>query len=173
LREDMHDMIGSRLVRIASLARQASPENNEEVLARIHDMTIVTVRSLRNLLTLMSESTMTDQDFFGSMREYVAESCKDARIDCSIDVNVDDTTSLDNAGRHELLMIISEMLTNTIRHSSATRVEFAIHSDNQLTIITWADNGLGIDPDAKRGNGLHNIERRAKRIHALVAIDTA
>lgn len=173
LREDMHDMIGSRLVRIASLARQASPENNEEVLARIHDMTIVTVRSLRNLLTLMSESTMTDQDFYGSMREYVMESCKDARIECSIDVSVDDTTSLDNAGRHELLMIISEMLTNTIRHASATHVYFSINADALVTTITWSDNGTGIDPSAKRGNGLHNIERRAKRIKALVAVDTS
>ncbi|MFN5377992.1 MAG: ATP-binding protein [Ignavibacteria bacterium] len=173
LREDMHDMIGSRLVRIASLARQASPENNEEVLARIHDMTIVTVRSLRNLLTLMSESTMTDQDFYGSMREYVMESCKDARIECSIDINVDDSTSLDNAGRHELLMIISELLTNTIRHASATHVNFSINTDALITTITWSDNGTGIDPLAKRGNGLHNIERRAKRIKALVAVDTA
>lgn len=173
LREDMHDMIGSRLVRIASLARQASPENNEEVLARIHDMTIVTVRSLRNLLTLMAESSMTDQDFYGSMREYVVESCKDARIDCSIDIDVYDSTTLDNAGRHELLMIISEMLTNTIRHASATRVEFSIHTDQKLTTITWADNGSGINPEARRGNGLHNIERRAKRLAANVTVDTA
>lgn len=173
LREDMHDMIGSRLVRIASLARQASPENNEEVLARIHDMTIVTVRSLRNLLTLMAESSMTDQDFYGSMREYVTESCKDARIDCSVGINVDDSTSLDNAGRHELLMIISEMLTNTIRHASATHVCFSISADALVTTITWSDNGTGIDPSAKRGNGLHNIERRAKRIKALVAVDTS
>jgi signal transduction histidine kinase len=173
LREDMHDMIGSRLVRIASLARQASPENHDEVLARIHDMTIVTVRSLRNLLTLMSESTMTDQDFYGSMREYVAESCKDARIEYSIDVNVNETSSHDNASRHELLMIISEMLTNTIRHASATHVYFSINADALVTTITWSDNGNGIDPSAKRGNGLHNIERRAKRIKALVAVDTS
>lgn len=168
LREDMHDMIGSRLVRIASLARQASPENHDEVLARIHDMTIVTVRSLRNLLTLMSDSTMTDLDFYSSMREYVSESCKDARIECSIEINVNESLNHDNAGRHELLMIISEMLTNTIRHASATHVTFSIRSNGSHTIITWSDNGTGFDSTAKRGNGLHNIERRAKRIKADV-----
>jgi signal transduction histidine kinase len=173
LREDMHDMIGSRLVRIASLARQASPENHDEVLARIHDMTIVTVRSLRNLLTLMSDSSMTDLDFYSSMREYVSESCKDARIECSIDVNVNETSSHDNASRHELLMIISEMLTNTIRHASASHVAFSIRSDDAQTIITWSDNGTGFDSSAKRGNGLHNIERRAKRIKAVVVSESA
>jgi signal transduction histidine kinase len=102
------------------------------------------------------------------MREYVSESCKDARIECSIDVNVNETSSHDNASRHELLMIISEMLTNTIRHASASHVAFSIRSDDAQTIITWSDNGTGFDSSAKRGNGLHNIERRAKRIKADV-----
>lgn len=172
IREDMHDMIGSRLVRIASLARQASPENNEEVLARIHDMTIVTVRSLRNLLTLMSESTMSDAEFYGSMREYVMESCKDARIECTINVNVHHGTTLDNAGRHELLMIISEMLTNTIRHASATQATFSVIVRDGNTVITWSDNGTGIDPASKLGNGVNNIRRRAARINASVSCDT-
>lgn len=173
LREDMHDMIGSRLVRIASLARQASPENNEDVLARIHDMTIVTVRSLRNLLTLMSESTMSDAEFYGSMREYVMEACKDARIECAIEVDVVDGTTLDNTGRHELLMIISEMLTNTIRHASATQAAFTVSSLEGLTTITWSDNGAGIGPASKLGNGLNNIRRRSARIHATIVCDTS
>ncbi|MFN5876571.1 MAG: hypothetical protein ACK45E_09860, partial [Ignavibacteria bacterium] len=52
-------------------------------------------------------------------------------------------------------------------------VYFSINADALVTTITWSDNGNGIDPSAKRGNGLHNIERRAKRIKALVAVDTA
>lgn len=168
LREDMHDMIGSRLVRIASLARHATHDNNDEVLARIHDMTLVTARSLRNLLSLMAESTMSNAEFYGSIREYVAESCADARLDCTIQVSVDDSIVLDNTERHELLMIISEMLTNTIRHARATHTEFAVHVSKGQALITWSDNGTGIAPSTIRGNGLSNMQRRAARINATV-----
>jgi len=175
LREDMHDMIGSRLVRIASLTRQASPENSEEVLSRIHDMTLVTVRSLRNLLTLMSEGAMTDAEFYGSIREYVMESCRDSGLAAAIEIDIHDfdRTTLDNSGRHELLMIVSEMLTNTVRHAQATNVRFRVVVSDDITLLQWSDNGVGLALDAQRGNGLNNIQRRASRINATVNIESA
>ena len=174
LREDMHDMIGSRLVRIASLARQTPPERHEEALSRIHDMTLVTVRSLRNLLTLMSETSMTDAGFNGSLREYVTESTNDAGLHCMIEIEIDsfDRMSLDSASRHEILMIVSEMLTNTLRHSQAHCVSFTIDARGAQTTITWSDDGVGMAPAAKRGNGLNNIQRRATRIGATVTVNS-
>lgn len=170
IREDMHDMIGSRLVRIASLARQTKPEDADAALARIHDMTLVTVRSLRNLLSLMSETTMTDAEFFGALREYVVESCTDAALTPTVVVNTidDQRTTLDGGNRHELMMIVSEMLANTLRHAQARTVSFTVHSDASGTTLTWNDDGIGIGPSSQRGNGLNNIQRRAARLHASV-----
>lgn len=172
IREDMHDMIGSRLVRIASLARQTKPEDADTALARIHDMTLVTVRSLRNLLSLMSETTMTDAEFFGALREYVVESCTDAALTPTVVVNTidDQRTTLDGGDRHELMMIVSEMLANTLRHAQARSVSFTICSDAQGITLNWQDDGVGIAPSSQRGNGLNNIQRRAARIHASVKL---
>jgi signal transduction histidine kinase len=174
LREDMHDIIGSRLVRIASIARQSSPDRHQEALSRIHDMTLVTVRSLRNLLTLMSETSMTDAGFYGSLREYVSESTNDAGLHCTVEIEIDslERTSMDGTSRHELLMIVSELLTNTLRHSQARCVHFTVDARGSQTTITWSDDGVGLDPAAKRGNGLNNIQRRATRIGATVSVDS-
>lgn len=170
IREDMHDMIGSRLVRIASLARQTKPEDADAALARIHDMTLVTVRSLRNLLSLMSETTMTDAEFFGALREYVVESCTDAALIPTVIVNTidDKRTNLDGGDRHELMMIVSEMLANTLRHAQARTVTFSILSDAFGITLEWQDDGIGIAPSSQRGNGLNNIQRRAARLDATV-----
>ncbi|MBU3678130.1 MAG: hypothetical protein FGM32_00795 [Candidatus Kapabacteria bacterium] len=175
LREDMHDMIGSRLVRIASLARQAPPERHQEALSRIHDMTLVTVRSLRNLLSLMSETSMTDAGFYGSLREYVMESTGDSGLPCNVDIQIDsfDRTTMDGAARHELLMIVSELLTNTLRHSQAQSIIFTVDARGSQTTLTWSDDGIGMDPGARRGNGLNNIQRRASRISATVTIESS
>lgn len=175
LREDMHDMIGSRLVRIASLTRQASPENTEMVLSRIHDMTLVTVRSLRNLLSLMSETSMRDADFYGAVREYVSESCRDAGLTCTIEITLSDehAMSMDGSDRHELMMIVSEMLANTLRHAHARHINFSVNSTDRETTICWKDDGAGIAPESKRGNGLNNIKRRASRLSATVDLDSS
>jgi signal transduction histidine kinase len=172
LREDMHDMIGSRLVRIASLARRASSKNDPTALDRIHDLSVITVRSLRNLLSLMAESTLDDASFFGSLREYVSESCRDADLDCQVSISVGDSTTLTAAQRHELLMIVSEMLSNTIRHAQATEVTMTVVSGARNVVIEWSDNGIGIDESSARGNGRDNIERRTNRIGARIAMSS-
>ena len=171
LREDMHDMIGSRLVRIASLARQGSAKRGEDVLDRIHEMTTTTIRSLRNMLSLMSEEGITDADFFGMMREYVVGACADVNIKCFVTIDVPtDTSRLTNVDRHELLMIITEMVTNSMRHSECTSTRLTVRRHTDHWSIRWSDDGRGIDPRHRRGHGLNNIERRSTRIGASVTI---
>ena len=172
LREDMHDMIGSRLVRIASLARQGGQQGGEEVLGRIHEMTTTTIRSLRNMLSLMSDDGLSDADFFGMMREYVTSACIDASIECTVVVDVsEESRLLSNLARHELLMIITEMVTNSMRHAQCTKTHLGVSITNRRLILRWSDNGRGIDPNHTRGHGLNNIERRSSRMRATVTIE--
>ena len=172
LREDMHDMIGSRLVRIASLARQGGQQGGEEVLGRIHEMTTTTIRSLRNMLSLMSDDGLSDADFFGMMREYVTGACADASIECTVVVDVsEESRLLSNLARHELLMIITEMVTNSMRHAQCSKTHLSVSINNRRLLLRWSDNGRGIDPNHTRGHGLNNIERRSSRMHATVTIE--
>jgi signal transduction histidine kinase len=122
----------------------------------------------------MSETSMTDAGFYGSLREYVSESTNDAGLHCTVEIEIDsfDRTSMDAASRHELLMIVSELLTNTLRHSKARCVHFTVDARGSQTTITWSDDGVGLDPAGKRGNGLNNIQRRATRIGATVSVDS-
>ena len=70
-------------------------------------------------------------------------------------------------------MIVSEMLTNTVRHAQATNVRFRVVVSDDITLLQWSDNGVGLALDAQRGNGLNNIQRRASRINATVNIESA
>ena len=172
LREDMHDMIGSKLVRIASLTRQGASGRGEDVLERIHEMTTTTIQSLRNMLSLMSEEGIADEDFFGMMREYVVGACADVNITCAVSIDVPPATkSLTNLGRHELLMIITEMVTNSMRHAACSTTRLAVKHAPDHWSVRWSDNGKGLDRRSRRGHGLNNIERRSTRLGATVSIN--
>ncbi|MEY3386946.1 MAG: hypothetical protein RIR53_1757 [Bacteroidota bacterium] len=172
LREDMHDVIGSRLVRIASLARRASTRNDPHTLERIHDLSVTTVRSLRNVLSLLSESDLSDGEFFGTLREFVSESCRDVDMPCTLDIDTINTSHLTRNQRHELLMIITELMSNTLRHSQASMVFFTVRQQSEKYTLTWRDNGKGIDPNSPQGNGHNNVKRRIQRINAQVSMQT-
>jgi signal transduction histidine kinase len=175
LREDMHDVIGSRLVRIASLARRASTRNDPHTLERIHDLSVTTVRSLRNVLSLLSESDLSDGEFFGTLREFVSESCRDVDMPCTLDIDTKNTSHLTRNQRHELLMIITELMSNTLRHSQAKNLYISLTLDDGFELQV-RDDGKGFKLSEifskGKGSGLHNIMKRCRLAGLDCTIDT-
>ena len=74
-----------------------------------------------------------------------------------------------------LYRILCELLNNTLKHASATKIELSItHSENSLILI-YSDNGKGLNPSLKtsKGNGLSNIESRVKSLDGQMEIQNA
>jgi PAS domain S-box-containing protein len=75
-----------------------------------------------------------------------------------------DPDSVPGAVVEQLLPSLTEALSNVLRHARATVVAVSIVIDDGELRCTIADNGVGFDPAAVRGNGLNNLESRALRV---------
>ncbi|NTW32374.1 MAG: PAS domain S-box protein [Bacteroidetes bacterium] len=67
--------------------------------------------------------------------------------------------------------VIEELLNNTIKHANAKIVEILLKIENKKLMLTYYDNGIGLDIDdifnnSKAGMGLKNIISRVKSINA-------
>ncbi len=83
--------------------------------------------------------------------------------------------SVPGAVVEQLLPSLTEALSNVLRHARASAVAVSIVIDEGELRCTIADNGVGFDPSAVRGNGLNNLESRAIRVggtSTIVARDT-
>jgi PAS domain S-box-containing protein len=76
-----------------------------------------------------------------------------------------------------LYRIITECITNTIKHARATVVELVLRQEGQSVYFSYRDNGQGfLWPDVKnedKGLGLHNINSRIKTLGGTILIQTA
>ncbi|MEG0482001.1 MAG: ATP-binding protein [Acinetobacter sp.] len=71
--------------------------------------------------------------------------------------------------------IAEEALTNIIKHSHATQVEFSLTENEHFLILKISDNGIGFDPaqvDAGLHVGLHSMQQRVKRLGGLFEINS-
>lgn len=59
--------------------------------------------------------------------------------------------------------VITEALSNAIRHSGAEEVTVSVAVADELRIVI-SDDGSGIPPDNKRSSGLSNLARRAESV---------
>jgi len=69
-----------------------------------------------------------------------------------------------------ITMILKELFNNALRHSGAENVKASafLNDDNNIYIIV-EDDGRGFDKDTvKSGNGLRNINNRAKKVKGVL-----
>ena len=73
--------------------------------------------------------------------------------------------------------IVSEALTNVVKHAQATQAEVAVAAERDLLRIVVTDNGtggaiLGGTGDADGGTGLRGLMQRAASVDGTLTIDS-
>ena len=70
--------------------------------------------------------------------------------------------------------ILQELLVNMKKHSDATLVVITFKNTDKSVIVTYTDNGKGIDLNKITiRNGLHNVENRILAIKGKIDVDSA
>jgi tetratricopeptide (TPR) repeat protein len=70
--------------------------------------------------------------------------------------------------KHELELIIEEMMVNMQKHSRATEVVICFKHQHNKAYIQYTDNGVGFSMAQKAGNGLRSTVNRTKSINGEV-----
>jgi NarL family two-component system sensor histidine kinase LiaS len=74
----------------------------------------------------------------------------------------------------EVMAIVTEAVSNALRHSAASKIEVVVEADRPWCRILVRDDGRGFDPGAVReGMGLSNLSARASRLGGSADISTA
>lgn len=177
--QDIHDDIGTSLIRIAMFSQ---PERNEldhpqqaaAVLSRIYSTAREMTRALDEIVWAIDPQHDTLDSLVGYMGLFAQELLGAANIRCRLDVPVDvPAWPLTAEIRHNLFLAYKEALNNVVKHAAATEVRITIEVRAHDFVLTVRDNGQGFDqsqPPATvsgriaSGNGLRNIARRISRI---------
>jgi signal transduction histidine kinase len=68
--------------------------------------------------------------------------------------------------------VVSEALTNAVKHAQARRVLVALTQPNGSLAVEVRDDGCGFDPAAARGLGLASLADRISIVHGALRIDS-
>ena len=73
----------------------------------------------------------------------------------------------------EIYRVIQELVNNTLKHASCSKIRLDIsHINNEMNII-FHDNGIGFLPTkVERGMGLNNIAKRVSKLGGGLSIES-
>lgn len=73
----------------------------------------------------------------------------------------------------EIVMLVQEALSNSLRHAAADWVEVTLSDEQHNVVLRVEDNGIGFDQAALgRGMGLSNMRSRVERLGGVMVIES-
>ncbi|MBX3240187.1 MAG: tetratricopeptide repeat protein [Chitinophagaceae bacterium] len=172
---DLHDEMGSTLTSIHILSKLAMTQEAREsrsYLGKIKEYAGSMMENMSDIVWAINPQHDTVERLLLRMKEFSVELLEPAGITCHFETaQLHDIPGLKPEERKFLYLIFKEALNNIVKYSSAAVVTVMIDRRENSLRMTITDNGAGFDPaTVNRGNGLKNMETRARAIGGTLHI---
>jgi signal transduction histidine kinase len=176
LLRDLHDGLGPTLAAIALGLRAArnlvvhDPGSIGPLLARLEEEVHTAVAEIRRLASGAHPEVLARLGLVGAVRAHVA-SLTD-RHPVRVDVRCADVPDLPVCVQVAAYRIISEALTNVVRHAGARHCSVRMRFDGRLHVEV-VDDGVGAVADRGVGVGLRSMRDRAREVGGTLRMEHA
>jgi signal transduction histidine kinase len=177
LRRDLHDGLGpamaGHLLRLDVIAGKvgASSPAAADVEALRADVR-ATVLEVRRVVEGLRPPALDELGLAASIAQATERLTAGGGI--RLDLRVDELPSLPAAVEVAAYRIVTEAVTNVVRHASASSCLVGVVADGSVLRLTVADDGLGV-PGAVGlgGNGLQTMRERAEELRGRLSVVSA
>ncbi|QEC76682.1 sensor histidine kinase [Mucilaginibacter ginsenosidivorax] len=172
---DLHDEIGSNLTRISlsSELMHIKQSTDSEIIRNISNDSKDAIASISDIIWSVDARNDNQEDLLSRMKEHVHFMLGDFP-EISFEVSgFEKTGNLTQLVRQNVYLIFKEAINNIVRHNNATPVWITLNNQAWgMTIII--KNTVNAKPGSYHtGQGLKNMQMRAKRIKASLVITPA
>ena len=172
---DLHDHVIQKLFAAGldlqgTIARAHSPEVINRLTRTVDDLQ-ETIEDIRTTIFKLQTPVGEGEDFRQRIQNRVAELTENRDLAAALEIWGALTIVTGELADHADA-VITEAVSNAVRHAQATRLTVRIRVDHQLTIEV-IDDGRGIPAGNQRRSGLTNMARRASQVGGQCSITAA
>ncbi|NHF60868.1 histidine kinase [Flavobacteriaceae bacterium TP-CH-4] len=171
--QELHDSIGGNLAGIK--LQLASIDQDTEQLGLIGKHLDETYQLVRDISHTLIPKKFRNNVFTQLIREYVKSIANTGSMTIGFHPHPEDKVNgIDEKIQLELFKIIQELLTNTLKHAEAKKIDIHLsHLDTSISLL-FEDNGKGFELSKKQdGIGFKNIKSRISEMKGQLHIDSA
>jgi signal transduction histidine kinase len=176
---DMHDGLGSELVKISMLGEIAEDQTNDPELLRPRLRKITqtardAVRGMDEIVWAVNPKNDTVENLANYLCQFAREhfDVTPTRLHLDVPPNLPDHP-LGTEVRHNLFLLVKEALNNAAKHAHAEDVWLRLGADRHQLNIEVEDNGCGIGASTGRtGHGMENLRSRSEQIGAHLEVSS-
>jgi signal transduction histidine kinase len=173
LRRDLHDGLGpalaGHLLRLDVLA--ARVRDDAAAAASVDEMRTElrgTVDEIRRVVEGLRPPALDELGLVGALEQVGSRISRTSAMQTS--VTAAQLPALPAAVEVAAFRIVSEAITNAVKHAAATRCSVTMSADATSLRIVVSDDGRGLDGTAPQGHGLHTMRERAEELRGRLTV---
>lgn len=167
---DLHDEVGSSLSSIHMLSEMASAtatpaDSKKEMLHKMTTYSKETMDKMGDIVWMIKQNGEDGKDLQERMQRLLYEMCNSKNISHQFDGELLQTLKLNTEQKKAMYLIFKEGVNNALKYASPEHIHVSISKQQNMVGLKITDNGKGFDStSAKKGNGLTNMQNRAKEL---------
>jgi len=174
---DLHDEVSATLSSISFFVKALSLNKPENEKQRFIDLIGESALDAKEKITDIVWAVNPEHDnweaFLSKIKRYIADIFESAGIQFNLILQEEIDAKLHMNQRHQLWLIIKEIMTNIVRHANCSHVSIRMQVKQSQIFLTVQDNGNGIPESKLKGNnGLKNIQKRAKNMNGMATLSS-
>jgi signal transduction histidine kinase/ligand-binding sensor domain-containing protein len=160
---ELHDGVGTNLTAIKLMVSQLLQNHRVPQAAEIEEQFQIALRELKDIIYGLTPPSLGRYGLFTALKNYVSKLNKSLAPEISLQIFGNEIKNYEF--NIMVFRIVQELISNSIKHSSAKHITIHINSFDDMLNIVYEDDGIGFSNDTFRGGlGLDNIE---SRIHSM------
>jgi two-component system, NarL family, sensor histidine kinase UhpB len=176
---DLHDEVGSSLSSIHMLSQMATQQGNEavhkDILTRMSNNAKETMEKMGDIVWMIKSGETEAGSLKQRMERFAYDICSSKNVELNMQLVDLEKVKLTMVQRKNTYLIFKEAINNSLKYSGTEKIEMNsfINNDKKL-VLQLIDFGKGFDSRVvKKGNGLDNLQNRAKEMGALLSIESS
>lgn len=175
---DLHDDIGGNLTALTLMTNLLKDKGvDDEILPLVEKISEASDKMVQDMNEIVWALNITN-DSIKSLMSYIRQHISQKLSESGIVFEVNEPLSypdlfVSGRTRRNVFLIMKEIINNAVKYAVTKKIEMKVQMGNSLKIII-SDNGAGLpeelilNANARGGNGLNNIRKRAASINAAV-----
>lgn len=175
---EMHDNIGVNITHIVNsismIISQPESEKSKPALIELLDFTKNTMLNLRSAIWSLKQESISFKLLQLKITEIVQMLVKNKPLlKTYFEFSGNENYVVSSELSVHIIRIVQEAVNNVLKHANASKLTVSLELLNNTLVLKITDNGIGfINGEAKSGDGLSNITKRAKELSAKINIES-
>ena len=176
--KDLHDGIGQQLTGLKMALQQLSDKWKKQAPEASNSLKVITKNltqvsnEVRSISHQMMPATLRELGLKAALQDMLQKSFNQSNINYEFETHNANKRFPENI-EIGLYRIAQELVNNILKHSNAKHVNIELFTTKSHLILIIEDDGNGFNPKSTKeiGNGINNINSRAKSVNGNVSFE--